>query len=64
MRTYYYLYQRFIGERANVRILIEFEAVSKEFQESLKPWIRRGIIDRRALGWSRQSSIEGTKKKV
>lgn len=64
MRTYYYLYQRFIGERANVRILIEFEAVSKEFQESLKPWIRRGIIDGRALGWSRQSSIEGTKKKV
>lgn len=29
----------------------EFEQTSKAFQAALRPWIRRGILDGRALGW-------------
>ncbi|SCV69080.1 BQ2448_2100 [Microbotryum intermedium] len=31
--------------------VMQFEQVSKEFQNALRPWIRRGVIDSRALGW-------------
>ncbi|ORY78454.1 ELMO/CED-12 family-domain-containing protein [Leucosporidium creatinivorum] len=31
--------------------VMQFEQVSKEFQEALRPWVRRGVLDGRALGW-------------
>ncbi|KAM0792162.1 hypothetical protein ACM66B_004859 [Microbotryomycetes sp. NB124-2] len=31
--------------------VMQFEQVSKEFQSALRPWIRRGIMDGRPLGW-------------
>ncbi|GAA6043413.1 hypothetical protein JCM8097_008579 [Rhodosporidiobolus ruineniae] len=33
--------------------VMDFETVSKSFQSSLRPWIRRGVLDGRALGWER-----------
>lgn len=31
----------------------EFEQVEKAFRAALRPWIRRGILDGRALGWEK-----------
>ncbi|KAL7342054.1 ELMO/CED-12 family-domain-containing protein [Rhodotorula toruloides] len=31
--------------------VMQFEQTSKSFQAALRPWIRRGILDGRALGW-------------
>uniref|UniRef100_A0A0K3CS71 BY PROTMAP: gi/472587500/gb/EMS24996.1/ ELMO domain containing protein [Rhodosporidium toruloides NP11] gi/647398549/emb/CDR42566.1/ RHTO0S07e01310g1_1 [Rhodosporidium toruloides] n=1 Tax=Rhodotorula toruloides TaxID=5286 RepID=A0A0K3CS71_RHOTO len=31
--------------------VMQFEQTSKAFQAALRPWIRRGILDGRALGW-------------
>ncbi|SGY72667.1 BQ5605_C005g03195 [Microbotryum silenes-dioicae] len=36
--------------------VMQFEEVSKEFQYALRPWIRRGVIDSRALGWETGSA--------
>ncbi|KDE08061.1 hypothetical protein MVLG_01761 [Microbotryum lychnidis-dioicae p1A1 Lamole] len=36
--------------------VMQFEQVSKEFQYALRPWIRRGVIDSRALGWETGSA--------
>ncbi|GAA5837685.1 hypothetical protein JCM5353_003815 [Sporobolomyces roseus] len=33
--------------------VMQFEQVSKDFQAALRPWIRRGVLDGRALGWER-----------
>lgn len=33
--------------------VMQFEQVSGEFQRALRPWIRRGVLDGRALGWER-----------
>jgi hypothetical protein len=33
--------------------IVEFEQVEKDFQASLRPWIRRGVLDGRALGWEK-----------
>lgn len=31
----------------------EFEQVEKNFRAALRPWIRRGVLGGRALGWER-----------
>ncbi|KAL8292893.1 hypothetical protein RQP46_000587 [Phenoliferia psychrophenolica] len=31
--------------------VMQFEAVSKDFQNAVRPWARRGVLDGRALGW-------------
>ncbi|GAA5884279.1 hypothetical protein JCM16303_002438 [Sporobolomyces ruberrimus] len=33
--------------------VMQFEQVERDFQASLRPWIRRGILDGRALGWEK-----------
>ncbi|GAA5997237.1 hypothetical protein JCM5350_007108 [Sporobolomyces pararoseus] len=33
--------------------VMQFEQVEKDFQTALRPWIRRGVLDGRALGWER-----------
>ncbi|KAK4048721.1 hypothetical protein OIO90_005714 [Microbotryomycetes sp. JL221] len=39
--------------RGNFTVM-QFEQVSKQFQEVLTPYIRRGVLDGRALGWYNQ----------
>ncbi|GAA5989678.1 hypothetical protein JCM11641_007277 [Rhodosporidiobolus odoratus] len=36
--------------QSNFRVM-EFEQASRSFQSALRPWIRRGVLDGRALGW-------------
>ncbi|GAA5880682.1 hypothetical protein JCM1840_005171 [Sporobolomyces johnsonii] len=33
--------------------VMQFEQTSKDFQAALRPWIRRGVLDGRALGWEK-----------
>ncbi|GAA6060145.1 hypothetical protein JCM10212_001442 [Sporobolomyces blumeae] len=33
--------------------VMQFEQTSKDFQSALRPWIRRGVLDGRALGWEK-----------
>ncbi|KAM0750118.1 hypothetical protein T439DRAFT_326084 [Meredithblackwellia eburnea MCA 4105] len=33
--------------------VMQFEHVEKDFKKALVPWVRRGVIDGRALGWLR-----------
>ncbi|GAA5840390.1 hypothetical protein JCM11251_006547 [Rhodosporidiobolus azoricus] len=33
--------------------VMDFEQTSKAFQAALRPWIRRGVLDGRALGWEK-----------
>ncbi|GAA5966123.1 hypothetical protein JCM21900_004947 [Sporobolomyces salmonicolor] len=33
--------------------VMQFEQISKDFQAALRPWIRRGVLDGRALGWEK-----------
>ncbi|GAA5867532.1 hypothetical protein JCM8547_001210 [Rhodosporidiobolus lusitaniae] len=40
--------------------VMNFEQVSKSFQAALRPWIRRGVLDGRHLGWEKWD--EGTVK--
>ncbi|KAK4053679.1 hypothetical protein OIV83_001335 [Microbotryomycetes sp. JL201] len=38
--------------------VMQFEQVSKEYQAALRPWIRRGVMDGRPLGWDNGSRIK------
>ncbi|KAI5480981.1 ELMO domain containing protein [Pseudohyphozyma bogoriensis] len=31
--------------------VMQFEQVAKEFKTAVRPWVRRGVLDGRALGW-------------
>ncbi|GAA5917676.1 hypothetical protein JCM6882_008320 [Rhodosporidiobolus microsporus] len=33
--------------------VMDFETTSRAFQAALRPWIRRGVLDGRALGWEK-----------
>lgn len=35
--------------------VMQFESIFRDFEARMRPWVRRGVVDGRALGWSDQN---------